>query len=212
MNDAEHHFDPEEAVAVAIDAAEDVQDPLDDLIERTKTDPGAPFAPDVLEQLAALQKNDRARFETLRAQLKAAGCRVTVLDDALAGEDGDTGGGGGPKQADVLIALAAEADLFHAVDSTGYADFEVNGHRETWAIRSKMFKRWLARRFYEETSKAPNSEALQSALNVIEANALFTGPERPIFIRVGGCEGKLYLDLCDDRWRAVEIDHGGWRA
>jgi hypothetical protein len=212
MNDAEHHFDPEEAVAVAIDAAEDVQDPLDDLIERTKTDPGAPFAPDVLEQLAALQKNDRARFETLRAQLKAAGCRVTVLDDALAGEDGDTGGGGGPKQADVLIALAAEADLFHAVDSTGYADFEVNGHRETWAIRSKMFKRWLARRFYEETSKAPNSEALQSAFNVIEAKALFEGPEYPVFIRVGGCEGKLYLDLCDDRWRAVEIDHGGWRV
>ena len=211
MDDAEHCFDPEDAVAVAIDAAEDVQDPLDDLVERTRSDSGAPFAPEVLELLAELQKNDLARFEALRAQLKAAGCRVTVLDDALAGEDGDTGGGA-PKQADVLIALAAEAELFHAVDSTGYADFDVNGHRETWAIRSKMFKRWLARRFYEETSKAANCEAVQSALNVIEANALFTGPERPVFIRVGGCEGKLYLDLCDDRWRAVEIDHGGWRV
>jgi hypothetical protein len=211
MNDAEHHFDPEEAVAAAIEHAEEVLDPLDDLIERTRTDPGAPFAPDVLERLAALQKGDRASFETLRAQLKAAGCRMTALDEALSGEACEKGERD-PKQADTLIELAAEAELFHTADSTGYADFEVNGHRETWAIRSKMFKRWLAHRFYKETSKAANSEALQSALNVIEANALFTGPERPVFIRVGGCEGKLYLDLCDDRWRAVEIDHGGWRV
>ena len=67
-------------------------DPLDGLVERTATDPGAPFEPDVLERLAALQKSDRAAFETLRAQLKAAGCRVTALDEALAGENGDTGG------------------------------------------------------------------------------------------------------------------------
>ena len=161
--------------------------------------------------LTALQNSDRASFENLRAQLKTAGCRVTALDKVLVGENGDAGGGE-PKQADVLITLAAEADLFHAADSTGYADFEVNGHRETWAIRSKMFKRWLARRFYEETSKAPNSEALQSALNVIEAKALFEGPEYPVFIRVGGYENKLYLDLCDETWRAVEIDDRGWRV
>ena len=121
MNDAEYRFDPKEAVAAAIDAAKDVQDPLDDLVERTRSDPGAPFAPEALEQLVALQNNDLARFETLRAQLKGAGCRVTALDDALSGEDGDKGGGG-PKQADVLIALAAEADLFHTADSTGYAE------------------------------------------------------------------------------------------
>ena len=211
MTDAQYRTDPEEVIAATIDAAEEVHDPLDDLVERTATDPGAPFEPDVLERLAALQKSDRAAFENLRAQLKAAGCRVTPLDEAIAEENGDTGGHD-PKQADVLIKLAAEADLFHAADGTSYADFEVNGHRETWAIRSKMFKRWLGRRFYEETSKAANSEAFQSAFNVIEAKSLFEGPEQPVFIRVGGCGGKLYLDLCDDRWRAVEIDDTGWRV
>lgn len=29
--------------------------------------------------------------------------------------------------------------------------------------------------------------------------------------RVAGQEGKLYLDLTDDAWRAVEIDEAGWR-
>ena len=31
------------------------------------------------------------------------------------------------------------------------------------------------------------------------------------FIRVGGHDGKLYLDFADDAWRAVEIDEVGWR-
>src|SRR5690606_20177831 len=66
--------------------------------------------------------------------------------------------------------------------------------------------------FFEQTGGAPSSEALQAALNVIEAKAHFDGPERPVFIRVGGHEGRLYLDLGDDAWRAVEIDAAGWRV
>jgi hypothetical protein len=53
---------------------------------------------------------------------------------------------------------------------------------------------------------------LQSALNVIEAKAHFDGPERPVFIRVGGLDGRLYLDLGDETWWAVEIDAAGWRV
>jgi len=89
---------------------------------------------------------------------------------------------------------------------------EIKAHRETWAIRSRGFRRWLAQRFFEDNGGAPSSEALQSALNVIEAKAHFNAPERPIFIRIGGYEGKLYLDLCDDAWRAVEIDANGWQV
>jgi hypothetical protein len=89
---------------------------------------------------------------------------------------------------------------------------DISGHRETWPIRAKGFRRWLARRFYEATRGAPSSEALQSALNVIEAKAHFDAPERIVHIRVGGLDGRLYLDLCDTTWRAVEIDSTGWRV
>jgi hypothetical protein len=210
MTDGEY-LDREEAVAAAIDGAEEIGDPLDGLVERTVGDPGAPFAPEALEQLAILRTKDRAAFETLRAQLKGAGCRVTELDKLLADEN-DDGEGSAPKQADVLIALAADADLFHTADGTGYADLEISGHRETWPIRNKGFRRWLARRCFEEIGKAPNSEALHSALNVIEAKAHFDGPERTVFVRVGGHDGKMYLDLGDEAWRAVEIDVSGWRV
>ena len=45
-----------------------------------------------------------------------------------------------------------------------------------------------------------------------EAKAHFDGPERSVCIRVGGLGGRLYLDLGDDAWRAVEIDAAGWRV
>ncbi|MGE3064904.1 MAG: hypothetical protein AB7K67_04925 [Hyphomicrobiaceae bacterium] len=198
-------------ICTAIDSAEEVGDPLEGLVERTAADAGAAFSPDALERLATLKRDDRAAFEALRAQLKKAGCRVMALDAAIAEESGETGGRG-PTQADILIDLAHTAELFHAPDGTGFADLDINTHRETWPIRAKGFRRWLARRFFEATGGAPSSEALQSALNVIEAKAHFDAPERMVHVRVGGFDGCLYLDLGDETWRAVEIDAAGWRV
>ena len=203
--------EPENLIAAAIDGAEEICDPLEGLVERTATDPGAPFVPDTLVRLVALKKGDRAAFEALRAQLKGAGARVTALDEALAEEAGETGGRG-PTQADILVDLAQAAEVFRTADGTGFADLDINGHRETWPIRGRGFRRWLARSFFEATQGAPSSEALQSALNVIEAKAHFEAPERIVHIRVGGLEGRLYLDLGDPTWRAVEVDTTGWRV
>jgi hypothetical protein len=207
----EQQNEAENLIIAAVDAAENVRDPLDDLVERTAADPGAAFAPEVLERLAALKKKDRAAFETMRSRLKGAGCRVTELDEAIGDESRDRGGRG-ERQADILVNLAQSAELFHAPDGTGFADLDIKGHRETWPIRGKGFRRWLACRFFEATEGAPSSEALQSALNVIEARAHFNAPERVVHVRVGGLDGRLYLDLGDETWRAVQIDDTGWRV
>ena len=208
---SQNGLDSANPIANTIDAAEDFRDPLDGLVERAAAAPGAPFLPDALEALSILKRDDRAAFEALRAQLKKIGCRVTALDEAIAEENGDSGGRG-PTHADTLIQLAQSAELFHTPDGAGFADLDINGHRETWPIRTKGFRRWLARRFFETMGGAPSSEALQSALNVIEARAHFDAPERLVYIRVGGLDDRLYLDLGDKTWRAVEIDAAGWRV
>jgi hypothetical protein len=95
----------EDLIADAINSAEHIDDPLDGLVDRTTTDPGAPFAPDTLVRLVAMKKDDPAAFEALRVRLKEAGCRVTVLDKAISEASGDTGGRR-PTQADTLIKLA----------------------------------------------------------------------------------------------------------
>jgi hypothetical protein len=108
----------ESGIRAAIDAAKEIGDPLEGLVEKAATDPGAPFAPEALERIAALKRDDLAAFEVLRAQLKKMGCRVTALDEAIGEENGDTTGRG-PKQADILIELAPKTrlpDLARPVD------------------------------------------------------------------------------------------------
>jgi hypothetical protein len=77
-----------ENVATAIEAAEEVRDPLDGLVERTRTDAGAPFRREAVDALAGLKEQDRAAFESLRQNLKRAGCRVTQLDQEISAENG----------------------------------------------------------------------------------------------------------------------------
>ena len=84
--------EPEDLIAEVIDAAVDIRDPLDGLVQRVAADPGAAFMPEALERLATLKKEDRAAFELLRSKLKKSGCRVAALDDAIAEESGDGGG------------------------------------------------------------------------------------------------------------------------
>jgi hypothetical protein len=92
MSSADNPVEPENLIAAALDAAEEIRDALDGLTEKTATDPDAPFEPDALARLAALKQDDRAAFEALRAKLKKAGCRGTALDESIAEENGEMGG------------------------------------------------------------------------------------------------------------------------
>jgi hypothetical protein len=113
---------------------------------------------------------------------------------------------------DILLAVATAAQLFHATDGTPFADLVMDGHRETWPVRSKRFRAWLRQQYYERTWDAPSPGALNAALNVIEAQAQFDGPERKISVRLAEHDGLIYLDLADEFWRCVEIGPRGWRV
>ena len=116
-----------------------------------------------------------------------------------------------PSQVDILLALAGAATLYHTPDGKAYGSFEASGHRELWPVRSRQFRSWLSYRFYREREKGPSSQAMQDALNTIEARARFDGEKTEVHMRVAELDGRVYLDLCDDAWRVVEITEDGWR-
>ena len=120
----------ENLVASTIENAQEVCDPLDELVGDASRDPGIAFEPEALKCLATLKRENLAKFETLRMRLKQVGVRVTALDKAIADESGESGGRG-PTQADILIQIADSTQLFHTPGSIGYADLEISGHRET---------------------------------------------------------------------------------
>jgi hypothetical protein len=112
---------------------------------------------------------------------------------------------------DVLLNVATAARLFHTSDGTGFADVIIDGHRETWPLRSKRFRAWLRQQYYERTWNAPSPAALNTALNVLEAQAQFDGPQRNVSVRLAEQDGLIYLDLADEFWRCIEIGAHGWR-
>ena len=103
-------------------------------------------------------------------------------------------------------------ELFHTPSGVAFADFITEGHRETWPIRSKRFRAWLRRCYYQATGAAAHTGVIGSALDLLEARAQFDAPERAVSIRVAEHAGRFYLDLADEHWRAVEIGPDGWRV
>jgi hypothetical protein len=112
----------------------------------------------------------------------------------------------------MLTQIEACAELFHTATGTAFADLLVDGHRETWPIRSKRFRGWLRRRYYEATGGALAGHAISLELDLLEARAQFDAPERLVDVRVAEHEGRVYLDLAEEHWRAVEIGPDGWRV
>lgn len=124
----------------------------------------------------------------------------------------DASQGREPTQAELLIGYAERAELFHDPAGEPYVTTWVEDHMETWPLRSRRATQWLTRSFYREAGKAPGAQALTDARATISAMATFDGPELPVSVRVAGADGAVYLDLCNERWEAVEVTAGGWRV
>ena len=60
-------------------------------------------------------------------------------------------------------------ELFHTPTGVAFADFITDGHRETWPIRSKSFRKWVRRCCYQATGAAAGAAVIGSALNLLEA-------------------------------------------
>ena len=125
-------------------------------------------------------------------------------------------GGQTPKikmpQTSQLIDLAEGVELFHDSDHQAWATIPVGGHRENYRLRDSGFRRWLAFQFFRYNQKAPSTEAMTTALGVLEGRALFEGPELMVFTRLASHDDAIYLDLANPDWQAVKISKSGWQV
>lgn len=172
---------------------------------------------DLSDWIAAERKAGRSQ-EEIRSRLEQLSTEAPLWEPGDDDEDheGDNASNHSakPTQSEILIRLADEAgvQLFHTPDREAFALLPVNGHRETWRVRSKDFKLWLLHRYFASTGKAPNAQALQDARNTLTARGMFEGEEHEVHTRVAGAGEAIYLDLCNDSWEAVEVTGAGWRV
>jgi hypothetical protein len=113
-------------------------------------------------------------------------------------------------QSSVLVELAEDAELFHTGEGDTYATIPIKGHLETWPLRSRGFREWLSKCYYESEGAIPNAQALQDALNTVHGLARHDGLEIEIHTRLAAKDGCIWLDLCDEDWRSVKISAEGW--
>jgi hypothetical protein len=118
-------------------------------------------------------------------------------------------------QADRLIELAKKEKvaLFRDPDNASYADVMVRDHRETWLLRSSGFRKWLRGKYYLEFKSAPNKDALDTAIETLDAQAQFECETvREVWLRVAYHGGKIYYDLCNDDWQVIEVSASEWKV
>lgn len=114
---------------------------------------------------------------------------------------------------DFLSQLLETVELWHDENGEPFATLTQNGHRENWPInkRSRPFCRWLSKEHYRIAGAMLKEQALSDVLCTLEGNAVYDGPEHEVWRRVAARDDTIYIDLCDERWRAIEVKSEGWR-
>lgn len=115
-------------------------------------------------------------------------------------------------QSKTLLDICSAIELFHTPDNEGFATIAVNSHKENWPLRSKGFRGWIRKSFFDKTNSSPSSQAVEDTLSTLEGKAQFKGPESEVYLRVACFDETVYIDLADDAWRCVEVTKDGWRV
>jgi len=116
-----------------------------------------------------------------------------------------------PSQATILVRIGSRAELFHTCDQRAFVSFDVDGHCETWPVSHSAFRTFLSREFFNSRGTVPHTQAITSALSVLQGKAQYAGSEQSVYVRLAEREGKIYLDLANSDWEVVEVTPEGWR-
>ena len=114
--------------------------------------------------------------------------------------------------ADKLVDIALRSELFHDERRETYAVLELGEIRQTRRIRSRDFARYLRHTYFKENGVGAGSEAVSTALHVADAKAASEGALRRLDVRFHHLENEVWIDLCDDRWRAARVTAKGWEV
>ena len=86
-------------------------------------------------------------------------------------------------QATFLADIGLSTELFHTETGEVYSAFAVNGHRETWGVKSQQFQQHIKERFYKMRKAVPHDASVREAIGTIMAMGS-RGPERAVFTRL----------------------------
>jgi hypothetical protein len=116
--------------------------------------------------------------------------------------------------ADILLKLTEDFDYFKSgPGNDAYVRMVIGDHKEVWPVSPKhpKVREVLTHRFLMQKNRAPSREALSVAIDTVLARC-GAGPKVDVHVRFARNRDAIYLDMCDDQWRAIEVTKDGWRV
>ncbi len=186
-----------------------------DILQESGEDKTSAFRPDNLRVLVQLQAEDPSEYEKLRIALQKVGVIVGRLDAAVAAYKkslkSETAAEAKNQTTD-LLGIANAAEYFRDPDEIPYADIiSEDGYRQTYGVTSEAFKKWLRGEYYKKNKASIASEVLNTTIATLAARAQTEGTVHPVALRCGKLDDKVYIDLCNDKWQAIEVSKDGYK-
>jgi energy-coupling factor transporter ATP-binding protein EcfA2 len=116
------------------------------------------------------------------------------------------------KQADIIVDIGRQHELFHDAGGDGYASLQLGDHVEVHALASTAYRELLAHCFFELTGKGCNRNSLVDALTTLSAAARFRGATHAVRIRTADADGDILIDLGTPDWQSIRVTKYGWRV
>ena len=153
------------------------------------------------------EERDLSALDAALAATREAAAQAAEANGAKRGDDKKS-------QATELVDIATEVaeELWHDKVGDSWITFPTKDQSEHWKVTSGSARRWLRGLYFQRTRKVPGSQALQDAIGVLEALGHHEGEQHPVYLRVAELDDRVYVDLSDADWRAVEIHPRSWQV
>src|SRR5262249_14950195 len=121
----------------------------------------------------------------------------------------------------MAIGFGEGVKLWHSLDGQGHASVLVDGHWEHYRIRSNAFDGWLRGEYgrinrvkvgNRWVPQVPGTQAVRDAMASLDGYAQHQGEPQEVWMRVGGDEEVIWIDLGRSDWSGVKVTRNGWQV
>ena len=112
-----------------------------------------------------------------------------------------------PTKYDKLMKLCSKLEIWNCKGRT-YATVFIDGIRQNLKLDSTAFRNYCNRVFDSVHHTTPGKDTIASVIDTLTARCQ---SEVETYKRVARVENTIWIDICNDRWEAIEIDSDGWR-
>lgn len=132
-------------------------------------------------------------------------------DPTGGGGKSESGGRRGAKLRKSLLELVGDCEFWHDSDRRAFATVLIDKHFENMCIDSQEFSIWFSGQCYKHLKEPVGEQAMRDVFNVLKSKAIHDGPCYETFLRIGGRDGRIYLDLGQPDWNLVCVTLDDWQ-